>query len=122
MQDSQHPPVFDPGPFNGLMEVGGPELIQELCELFLTDTPGIIDELEAAVQSEDWETMGRAAHSLKSSAFYLGALALSNLAKTIEHYAQEDPQAGAALATEPRRAFAEVTGALTKACQELPPV
>ncbi|MDF1799111.1 MAG: Hpt domain-containing protein [Planctomycetota bacterium] len=121
MQDPQQPPVFDPGPFKELMEVGGPELVHELCELFLTDTPNIIDELEAAVESEDWETMGRAAHTLKSSAFYLGALALSNLAKSIEVLAGDDPVAGAALAAEPRRAFVEVSGALTKACEELPP-
>jgi len=122
MHDPNQPPVFDPGPFEELKEVGGPELIQELAELFLTDTPGLIDELEEAAAAEDWDALGRCAHTLKSSAFYLGALALSDLARRIELATEAGEHAeGLALAGQPRTAFAEADAALRSACAELPP-
>ena len=113
-------PLFDPGPLEELCEVGGPELVHELTELFLQDTPELLDALEAAASAEDWQALGAAAHTLRSTAFYLGALALSELARRIElAVAAGDPTEGAAIATRPREAFAEVTVALRTACAEL---
>jgi len=122
MADSAQPPVFDPGPFEELTEVGGPELIQELTELFLADTPALITELEMAAGEEDWAAMGRAAHTLKASAFYLGALALSDVARRIEAHTEAGQHAdGLALVGEPRQAFEAAGCALRTACADLPP-
>jgi HPt (histidine-containing phosphotransfer) domain-containing protein len=115
-------PVFDPGPFSELLEVGGPELVNELAQLFLDETPELIDAIEAAAASEDWEALTRAAHTLKSSAFYLGALALSEQAKELEHHSGAGAhEAAAALAAGHREAYEAASAALAQACAGLPP-
>jgi HPt (histidine-containing phosphotransfer) domain-containing protein len=81
MQDQ---PILDHAPIADLLDIGGPDLVQELTELFFADTPELIAAIESAVATEDWEALTRASHSLKSSAFYLGALALSELSRQLE--------------------------------------
>ena len=81
MQDQ---PILDRAPIADLLDIGGPDLVQELTELFFADAPALIASIESAVLSEDWEALTRASHSLKSSAFYLGALALSELSRQLE--------------------------------------
>src|SRR5262249_12977989 len=51
---------------------GGLSLIQELAHLFLTDCPGRLTEIRAAIPREDAARLSRAAHALKGS---LGSLA-----------------------------------------------
>jgi HPt (histidine-containing phosphotransfer) domain-containing protein len=46
---------------------------------------GIIDELKSAHQSNDLETMRRAAHSIKSSVGNYGAISISEKAQVMEH-------------------------------------
>ena len=84
MQEPSQIPVFDRVPLDELYEVGGPDLIRELIELFFSDTPGLIDELECAIVSEDWDAMGHIAHTLKSSSYYMGAVLLSDIGRAIE--------------------------------------
>lgn len=81
-------PIFDKTPLTELLEIGGPELVTELAEVFLNDTPQLIAEIMKALDEEDWESLARASHSLKSSSFYLGAMALSDLSATLEREAK----------------------------------
>jgi HPt (histidine-containing phosphotransfer) domain-containing protein len=81
-------PHFDITPLHELKEIGGLELVNELAEVFLSDTPELIASIQAALDSEDWETLARASHSLKSSSFYLGAVALSTLSANLEREAK----------------------------------
>lgn len=81
MQDH---PTLDQAPIDDLLDIGGPDLVQELTELFFEDTPNLLADIESAADSEDWEALTRASHSLKSSAFYLGALALAELSRQLE--------------------------------------
>lgn len=81
-------PTLDTTPINDLLEIGGPELVQEIADVFLDDTPGLITDIATAVATEDWDLLVRASHSLKSSAFYLGAMKLSAVSGDIEREAK----------------------------------
>jgi HPt (histidine-containing phosphotransfer) domain-containing protein len=121
MQNPSNIPVFDQAPLDELNEVGGPDLIRELVELFFTETPNIISDLENAMLSEDWELMGRSAHTLKSSAYYLGALLLSDIGRAIEATADSpSPEAGKNFQGQPTEAFELAKSALVDFTKNLP--
>lgn len=81
-------PFFDITPLRELKEIGGLELVQELAEVFLSDTPQLLAKIQAALDSEDWDALALASHSLKSSAYYLGAIALSAVSADLEREAK----------------------------------
>ena len=121
MQEPSQIPVFDRSPLDELNEVGGPELIRELVELFFTVTPELITELETALVAGDWDSMGRAAHTLKSSSYYLGALLLSDIGRVIEATAISNaPEAAKNFAGQPTEAFELVRGKLIDFVKTLP--
>jgi HPt (histidine-containing phosphotransfer) domain-containing protein len=66
-----------------LRAVMGSEYLS-LIKLFLEDAPTHIQKLEAAAAANDVPAMVAPAHTLKSAAANLGALALSAIAKRIE--------------------------------------
>ena len=121
MQQPSPIPIFDRAPLDELNEVGGPELIRELVELFFSETPGTISELEGAIISEDWDIMGRAAHTLKSISYYLGALILSDLGRMIEATSTSpSPEAGKNFAGHAANAFDQVKRELRTFVSTLP--
>jgi signal transduction histidine kinase/CheY-like chemotaxis protein len=79
--------VLDLGILNELRGMLGNE-VDRLIEVFLDDTPRLISALETAAIGPDYEMLRNAAHTLKSSSANLGAVALSNAAKKVEHGAR----------------------------------
>lgn len=80
-------PVLDPDVIEGLRSLesdGEPGLLVELVDLFLSDTPPRMRNLEVALKSGDARTVEEIAHSLKSSCGNLGAASLSALFREIE--------------------------------------
>ncbi|MBD9370208.1 response regulator [Xanthomonas sp. XNM01] len=77
------PTVLDPGMLDELREIAGDEAAS-IVRLFLEDAPRLVRQLEQASATPDLDAMREAAHSLKSSAANVGALALSAAAKRIE--------------------------------------
>ena len=68
-----------------LYRVGGDEeLFVEIIQLFLSDCPDRVADINAAVASGDPEHIRLAAHALKGSAGNLSALALVEAAATLE--------------------------------------
>ena len=121
MQDPSSIPDFDQAPLDELNEIAGPELIRELVELFFTETPSLIDDLETAILGEDWESMGRVAGTLKSSSYYLGALLLSDIGRVIEATAASgSPEAAKHFQGHSHRAFTDVRNRLVEFVQALP--
>jgi len=119
MQDQ---PVLDRAPIVDLLDLGGPDLVQELTELFFSDTPGLIAEIETALEAEDWEALTRASHSLKSSAFYLGALALSEISRLLESSSRSGEEAHCKeLSAQAPVAYEAAKAALIQMRSELPP-
>jgi HPt (histidine-containing phosphotransfer) domain-containing protein len=70
-----------------LLEAGGPPLLKQMVGLFLQNTPLRIAAAVAGETAGDWLAVERAAHSMKSSAAYLGFPGLSEQAARVEELA-----------------------------------
>ncbi len=66
---------------------GGSRLVEELCRLFLSDTPTRIATLAEAVQRSDGDLVHLIAHTVKGAAWLVGARRLGALAEGIEQQA-----------------------------------
>ncbi|MBO9880522.1 response regulator [Xanthomonas sp. D-109] len=77
-------PVLDIAVLDELREVIGGASVSQIVELFLADAPLLIQRLEQAAATAQSDALREAAHTLKSSAANLGALALSAAALRIE--------------------------------------
>ena len=68
-----------------LDRIGGDEaLLRDLCEIFLQESPKLLQKLQQAVAAGDSDAVMRAAHSLKGESSYLGAGATSQVARQLE--------------------------------------
>ncbi|MGA8492345.1 MAG: response regulator [Terriglobales bacterium] len=68
-----------------LNRIGGDEqLLQELCQIFLEESPKLLQKLQQAVAAGDPGEVSRAAHSLKGESSYLGAGGTSQAARQLE--------------------------------------
>ena len=84
-----------------------PALLDELIDLFLTDTPTLIDQMRRTTEDEDSPTLRRAAHTLKGSSGQMGALRIQDICSTIETLAETGSLVGVEpLLTELSLAFA----------------
>ncbi|MFH0998840.1 MAG: ATP-binding protein [Pseudomonadota bacterium] len=63
---------------------GAPDMLEKVIGIYLRDTPKQLENARIALARNDAETMGRQAHSLKSSSAMLGAHALAALCKEME--------------------------------------
>jgi two-component system, sensor histidine kinase and response regulator len=63
---------------------GDQELLHELCQIFLEESPNLLQKLREAVAVGDPDAVGRAAHSLKGELSYLGAADASQIANRLE--------------------------------------
>lgn len=77
-------PAIDRSIFDELLEVMGSEF-SDLVNVYLEDTPKNLRVLAEAAKRGNSEAMVAPAHSLKSTSANLGALALADIAKRIEH-------------------------------------
>jgi HPt (histidine-containing phosphotransfer) domain-containing protein len=71
-----------------------PDVVDELIDLYLADTPCRLDDLRSAITHDDPSTMQLAAHTLKSSSASMGALTLSTLCAELESISQLGTLAG----------------------------
>lgn len=89
--------IIDQASLDRLLDVigGDVEDLQELIEEFSDSAPGLVVTMRKAVESGDTDALRIAAHTLKSNARDMGAIALASLCKRLEHAcragAVEDP-------------------------------
>ncbi len=72
-----------------LKELGDVELVHELVEIFMEDTPPRLEELSKACLEGDAQRIESLAHSLKSSCANLGATYLSEICRELESQGRE---------------------------------
>ena len=70
--------------FKTLMGDDGDEIVIEVIDLFLSDTPEKLVKMQQAIAHADSEELRKAAHSLKSSSAGVGATGLSALCQELE--------------------------------------
>jgi len=79
--------VLDPTALESLRRFGGEKLLREMTALFLSSAPPRLATARVAAAANDAEGVRRAAHSLKSSAGQLGAMAMQQLCDQAESLA-----------------------------------
>ncbi len=67
-----------------LQKEGDPPVLDKIVNIYLSNSPKLIQTLREAVTEPDATAMQKAAHSLKSSSANMGAMTLSSLCKELE--------------------------------------
>jgi HPt (histidine-containing phosphotransfer) domain-containing protein len=75
---------------------GEPDVVRELIDLFLQTVGAVVDQMRAAVASNDAALLTRGAHTLKGNAGNLGAGRLAALAAALESQGRVGALGGAA--------------------------
>ena len=84
-----------------LERLGGDEdLLREVVQIFLEETPKLMTSLQQGIRDSDPETVERAAHSLKGQLSYLGLEPIAKLARDLEDAGRNKALAGAAALLE----------------------
>ncbi len=111
-------PTLDGSAFDHLLEITGNDLefVDELIDTYLADASLQLEAMRAAASSGDAAGLVRPAHSLKSSSANVGAMALSDICRTLEAAARRGavPDASERVA-DCDQAFADVRAALLEA-------
>jgi HPt (histidine-containing phosphotransfer) domain-containing protein len=107
--------VIDPEAWQNLISMIDPAFLIELIDTYLSDAPGLIEQMEAGLAAGDAESVRRSAHSLKSNSFSFGATRLGEASRELEMLARGGSLAGAGerLAAV-KAAFAELKPVLEK--------
>ncbi len=87
--------VINTAVLDNIRSLGIPKILQELIEIYLADTPRLMNDLREAVKSKNTSALRMAAHSLKSSSANLGANRLSALFRHMEEMARSQNLQGA---------------------------
>ena len=75
---------IDPEAIERINRIGGSNLIVRMIGVFLENAPAHLEAIENAEKEEDWESVGKSAHALKSSTGNIGANSLFDLFDRIE--------------------------------------
>ena len=75
---------------------GDEELLQEMCQIFLENSPKLLSKLQQALADGDADAVMRLAHSLKGEASYLNATGTCNAARQLEEMGRNKDLARAA--------------------------
>jgi HPt (histidine-containing phosphotransfer) domain-containing protein len=85
-------PVFDYDDFLDRID-GDVDLLKEVIEIFLKDTPGILANLYSGIKSGDTEAVERAAHTLKGATANISAKRLQQLSHHVQLMLKKDDAA-----------------------------
>ena len=86
---------LDPDVLAGLRELGDAELLAELVELFVDDTPSRILALGDALEKDDAEAVERVAHTLKGSCGNMGAWRMAEICENLQEMGGSGDLSGA---------------------------
>ena len=76
---------LDPGVLASLRELGDPDLISELAQIFLDDTSSRLTALREAVEGDDASSVERIAHTLKGSSGNMGATRMAAICAELQN-------------------------------------
>ena len=88
--------IIDEQVFRELVQNVGADFIGELIGTYLTDAPGLLADMQKALEVDNADAFRRAAHSFKSNSATFGAAVLSAQAKELEMIAKSGSLDGAA--------------------------
>lgn len=69
---------------------GNSKMIMEMIQVYLEETPRLLDKLRHAIDEKDWDTSARTAHSLIPSFSTMGmSKEFTGMAKKIQEYSEK---------------------------------
>ena len=74
------------------------ELLAQIIDIFITETPALLEQMDGFFQSGDHQRIFRTAHTIKGSSSNLSAAGVSNAAREVELPARSGDLAAAAAA------------------------
>jgi signal transduction histidine kinase/DNA-binding NarL/FixJ family response regulator len=86
-KDTRNVPVIDETVLDEIRRMSGeqaPALINNIVEIYLQQTPNLIDDIQYGARNGDADRVFRAAHALKSSSANIGAVRVSEIAHQVE--------------------------------------
>jgi len=102
-----------------LQDEGDPDIVTEVGSLFIKHSPDKVNAILQSVENGDAKGLHMAAHSLKSSSAYVGAMHLSALAKELEMMGRSKELEGASeLAQRLKTEFMQVMTVLEEEINE----
>lgn len=105
--------VIDPAALERLRDWGGGKLMAQMVRLFLENSPARMEQIRAGLEGGEVGLAEKGAHSLKSSAANVGALAVRDLAAAMEAVAARGDLGQA------RDDLADLEAAYSAACNAL---
>jgi PAS domain S-box-containing protein len=84
------PSVVDTSELESLVQ-GDDAVLREVLELFVEQTPALVDDISRSLDARDWSAAERGAHRLKGSLLTLGASDAAAIASRLEIAARETP-------------------------------
>ena len=75
---------------------GGDAVLRQVIGIYLKNTPTLVQAMRCAADSGNAAALGEAAHSLKTSSFYVGAAGIGALCREIETNAKSSPSVDSA--------------------------
>src|SRR5512133_3690546 len=88
--------LFDREAFEMLKSMTDPAFLIELIDVYLSDSPELIEQMRAGLATGNIEQVRRAAHSLKSNSASFGAIRLTTVTRELEMIAKAGTLEGAA--------------------------
>jgi len=73
--------------------IGDRPSVATVLEVFLTDSPQMLEGIDRSLNEKDWTSLREYAHTMKSSSATMGAIRLSALLETLERSANGALQA-----------------------------
>ena len=97
---------------------GGRDMLARVIEIYVCDSPALLDRMYQALHTCDCEDMSKAAHALKSSSANLGAVVLAGFCRMVEDIARTGSTKGTeSVVTRIREEFERVRAVLEGECQ-----
>jgi CheY-like chemotaxis protein/HPt (histidine-containing phosphotransfer) domain-containing protein len=107
-------PVLDADQIAAIRGLGKPKVLEHLCDLLFTGAPTTLKELGTALETNDLDAVGKAAHSFKSPVSNLGGRRLAEQLDRCEAAARDqgDIKAARKAARGIKQAYADLEEAL----------
>lgn len=89
-RDLSAEPLIHQGTIDRWINVmGSGQIFAGIIDVYLSDSPNLLHDLESGYDEKDWKKVTQAAHTFKSSSANFGALSLASLLEDIEKTARE---------------------------------
>jgi HPt (histidine-containing phosphotransfer) domain-containing protein len=69
---------------------GSDEFIKEMIDMFLIQTPEMLEIMAKCLHDKKWQTLRGVAHKIKPTIDFVGIHSIKETVKTIEHYASKE--------------------------------